>query len=93
MKQEQFTNITNDMVKDIIEFLNALVRDYGKDHGEEHAMNCFGSALAIATGNLLSQLCYGLADPKMRSGYIRNFHTLMQETEEAHSKRIKESQH
>jgi hypothetical protein len=87
MNQEEFTNISNEMVESIVGQMQRIVYYYSEKHGTDKAMDCFASALAIASGNLISQVCFGLKDPKMRSGMLKSFFQLCNESAENHRKR------
>ncbi len=93
MDEKKFLDVTNDMVEDIIKDVQAIVNRYAQTHGMEDSMHCFGSALSIAGGNMLSMLCFGLADPKQRSPFINKFFVLLRESAEAHKTRTMEKQH
>lgn len=91
--EKQFTDMANEMVENIMNEMQAVVNFYAAGYGIESAMHCFGSALAISSGNMLSMLCFGLADPKQRSPFMANFFKLLRESAEAHKDRTVAKQH
>lgn len=93
MKESEFIDVTNDMVEDIMKSLQSVVNTYAETYGMEDTMHCLGSALAIATGNMLSHLCFGLVDQKQRSPFMRQFFTLMSESADKHRQRHVAKQH
>lgn len=93
MESKEFLETSNDMTEDIITEINVIVNQYAAKIGLENAMSCFGTAMAVATGNMLSVFCLGLADPKQRGPYIRQFITLTTEAADKHKQRHLAKQH
>ena len=93
MEEKNFVEITNDMVENLITDIQAIVNRYANMYGAENAMHCFGSALAIAGGNMLSTTCFGLSDQSQRNPFINSFFKLLRESADSHRKRVIEKQH
>lgn len=91
MNQDQFNTISELMASDLVHDLNSRMKTLYEKFGNEAVNACFGNALAIATGNILSAYCFGCMPDRKEA--FKLFETVMKGSAKKHKEWVVSKSH